>query len=52
MEEQRIEEIQQIIKDCIQKEVKVQIRYADQQENKESIIDISKMINMNIEYEE
>lgn len=51
-EEQRIEEIQQIIKDCIQKEVKVQIRYADQQENKESIIDISKMINMNIEYEE
>lgn len=51
-EEQRIEEIQQIIKDFIHKDVKVQIRHVDNHENKENIVDISKMINMNIEYED
>lgn len=51
-EEPRIEEIQQIIKDIIHKDVKVQIKYVANQENNESIVDISKMINMNIEYED
>ena len=51
-EESNIQEIEQAIKDCIQKEVKVQTKLLENDDKKENIVDISQRVNMPIEYEE
>lgn len=51
-EERNIQEIEQAIKVCIQKEVRVQTKLLEQGESKENIVDISQKVNMPIEYEE
>lgn len=51
-EERNIEEIEQAIKEYTQKEVRVQTRYLDNTESKEDIVDISKKVNMAIEFED
>ncbi|SET29267.1 DNA polymerase III subunit gamma/tau [[Clostridium] polysaccharolyticum] len=51
-EESNIQEIEQAIKDCIQKEVKVQTKLLEENQSKKNIIDISQKVNMPIEYED
>lgn len=51
-EERNIQEIEQAIKECVQKEVKVQTKLLEHNEKKENIVDISQKVNMPIEYEE
>lgn len=51
-EERNIQDIEQAIRDCVQKDVKVQTKYLDNNVSKENIVDISKKVNMPIEYED
>lgn len=51
-EEANINEIEQAIRNCIQKEVKVQTKLLESNESKKNIIDISEKVNMPIEYED
>ncbi len=51
-EEANIGEMEQAIRDCIQKEVKVQTKLIESNESKDSVVDISQKVNMPIEYED
>lgn len=51
-EPERIEELQQAARECIQKEIRIETKYVDQKKKSENIVDISKMVNMEIEYED